>query len=208
MENLNLILFLSIVAPMCMMLFVCVKRTRLILGFMVIGIFVCLFSSELSGILFGLLDMGSRFLTVNVTPFTEELLKAIPILILVFSFKPDNQRIFEASIAVGVGFAILENAFILAGNVETVSIPLALIRGFGAGMMHGLCTFTLGYGLTIIRKKRKFFLTGTVAFLSVSIMYHSLYNILVQSDYQIVGFILPILTFAPLLIILKKKNQL
>ncbi|MCQ2400018.1 MAG: PrsW family intramembrane metalloprotease, partial [Clostridia bacterium] len=156
------------------MLFVCEKRARFILGFILIGIFVCLFSSELSGIIFGFLDMGSRFLTINVTPFTEEMLKAIPVLILVFSFDPDNQQILEASIAVGVGFAILENAFILAGNVDIVTISLALIRGFGAGMMHGLCTFTLGYGLTIIRKKRKFFFPGTVAFLSISIMFSSL----------------------------------
>ncbi len=208
MENLNLILFISFVTPMTMMLFVLKGRSKAVLGFLLIGIFVCLFSSELSGILFGFLPLSTQFMTINITPFTEELLKAIPILIFVFCFKPKDQKIFETSIAVGVGFAVLENAFILASNIDSVSIPLALIRGFGAGMMHGLTTFTVGYGLTKIRFTKKFHVTGTVAFLCIAVMYHSLYNILVQSDYQLIGFILPILTFTPLLIILKRKDLL
>ena len=208
MENLNIILFISIAAPMLMMLFVCKGRARMILGYLLAGVFICLFSSELSGILFSILPYTNQFLTINITPFTEELLKATPIMMYVFMENPSRQHIFEASIAVGVGFAILENAFILAENIEIVSIPLALIRGFGAGMMHGLCTFVIGFGLSYVRKKKKLYVTGTISMLCVAVMYHSLYNILVQSPYQVVGFVLPILSFAPLLALLKKHELL
>ena len=77
MENLNLILFISFVTPMTMMMFILKGRSKAVLGFLLIGIFVCLFSSELSGILFGFLPLSTQFMTINITPFTEELLKAI-----------------------------------------------------------------------------------------------------------------------------------
>ena len=172
MENLNLILFLSIAAPMCMMLFVCKGRTRVLLTFLLLGISVCLFSSEFSGVLFNILPFTNQYLTINLTPFTEELLKLVPILIYVFLYDPDDKNIIECSIATGVGFSILETAFILESNIEMVSIPLALIRGFGAGMMHGLCTFAVGYGLTFVHKRRKLFYTGTMALFSLAVMFH------------------------------------
>ena len=208
MENLNLILFLSIAAPLCMMLAVCQKRSRSVLLFLFLGICVCLFSSEFSGILFRVLDFSGQYLTINLTPLTEELLKAVPLLIYVFIYGPEDKYVYECSIALGVGFAILENAFILSGNINAVSIPLALIRGFGAGMMHGLCTFLVGFGLTFVRRLRKLFVCGTVALLSLAVMFHALYNILVQSRYQIVGYVMPIVIFVPLMIVLRKKKKI
>ena len=208
MESLNLILFISIAVPLCMMLFVCKGRTRLLLTFLVLGISVCLFSSEFSGVLFNILPFTNQYLTINLTPFTEEFLKMIPLLIYVFLYSPDDEHIIECSIATGVGFSILENAFILASHIDMVSIPLALIRGFGAGMMHGLCTFAVGYGMTFIRKRKKLFYTGTMALFSLAVMFHSLYNIWVQSDYPVVGYLMPIITFTSVIIILKKKNRI
>ena len=208
MENLNLILFLSIAAPLAMMLAVCQKRSRSVLLFLLLGTCVCLFSSEFSGILFSILPFSSQYLTINITPLTEEVLKAIPLLIFVFMYEPEDKYVYECSIAIGVGFAILENAFILSQNINAVSIPLALIRGFGAGMMHGLCTFTVGFGLSFIRKHRKLFVCGTAAIISLAVMFHALYNILVQSSYQFIGYVMPMLIFVPLMIQLKVKKQI
>ena len=134
-------------------------------------------------------------------------MKALPILIYIFVFKSDKRDIFENAVSVGVGFSILENAYILSSNLSEISIPLAFVRGFGAGMMHGLCTFAVGFGMTYVYTNKKLFVPGTVAMLTVSVMYHSLYNILAQSDYQIVGFVLPILTFVPILIYLNKTSK-
>lgn len=97
MENLNLILFLSIAAPLAMMLAVCQKRSRSVLLFLILGICVCLFSSEFSGILFSILPFSSQYLTINITPLTEEVLKAIPLLIFVFMYEPEDKYVWIES---------------------------------------------------------------------------------------------------------------
>ncbi|HBL40634.1 MAG TPA: PrsW family intramembrane metalloprotease [Ruminococcaceae bacterium] len=206
MGNLNLILFISIVAPLAMMLLIYKGKSRTSLLFLLLGILVCLFCGEFSSLVMQQLPFDRRFFTVNFTPLFEEIFKAFPILVYSFLYKPKRQTLFESSIAVGVGFAILENAFILASDISQVSILLALIRGFGSGMMHGVCTLAVGYGMTFVYKRRKLFYTGTTALLSAAIIYHSVYNNLVQSEYQIIGFLLPIVTFLPLVAVLRKKG--
>ena len=207
MENLNLILFISFSAPLLMTLFVCKDKARTLLMFLFIGMAVCLFCGEFNAVILNLLPFNIRYFTSNFTPIFEEVFKAIPILIYVFLFKPDKRILLESSILVGVGFAVLENAFILGGANATVSVANALIRGFGAGMMHGVCTLTVGYGMTFVHTRRKLFYTGTTALLSVAIIYHSIYNTLVQSSHQLVGFLLPTFTFIPVLVLLNKAER-
>ena len=88
-----------------------------------------------------------------------------------------------------------------------MSVTNALICGFGAGMMHGICTLAVGYGMTFVHTRRKLFYTGTTALLSVAIIYHSVYNTLVQSQHQLVGFLLPVITFIPVLVLLNKTEM-
>jgi hypothetical protein len=76
----------------------------------------------------------------------------------------------------------------------------AIIRAFGAGLMHGMCTLLIGAGIAFVRKKRKLFAVGTFGLLSTAIVYHGIYNILIQSEYSIVGAFLPIATYIPFLI--------
>ena len=64
----------------------------------------------------------------------------------------------------------------------------------------------VGWGISYIRKRRKFFFCGTFALLSTAIIYHAIYNLLVQSEYQYVGILLPLATYIPLIIILKRKG--
>ena len=108
---------------------------------------------------------------------------------------------------VGVGFAVQENTFILSGTAETASLSLALIRGFSAGLGHGLSTLAVGYGMTFVHTRRKLFYTGTVALLSVAIIYHSINNTFAQSEYELVGFLLPLVIFIPVLILLNKTAK-
>ena len=208
MGNLNLILFISIVTPLAMMLAVYKGKSRVSLLFLLLGIIVCLFCGELSGLVVQYVPCSLRYFKCNVTPAIEEICKALPILVYAFLFRPKKQALLESSIAVGVGFAVLENTFILASNVNSVSVGLALVRGFGAGMMHGVCTLAVGYGMTFVHSRRKLFYTDTTALMAVAIVYHSIYNTLVQSNYQQAGFALPLLTFVPLIVVLKKKKVL
>ena len=190
-----------------MTLFVCKGKARTLLSFLFIGTVVCLFCGELSAILFKSTNYDMKYFTSNITPFIEEIFKAVPILVYAFLYKPKRRTLLECSILVGVGFAVLENAFILGGAADSVSVTNALIRGFGAGMMHGVCTLMVGYGMTFVHTRRKLFYTGTVALLAAAAIYHSIYNTLVQSSHDIVGFILPVITFIPILILLKKTNK-
>ena len=91
-------------------------------------------------------------------------------------------------------------------KANSVSVANVLIRGFGAGMMHGVCTLAVGYGMTFVHTRRKLFYTGTVALLAVAMIYHSVYNTLVQSQHQLVGFLLPVITFIPVLALLNKTE--
>lgn len=207
MGNLNLILFISFAAPLLVTLFVCKDKARTLLMFLFMGMVICLFCGEFSGAIMNLLPFDYKYYTSNFTPLFEEIFKAIPILVYVFLYKPKKRTILECSVLVGVGFAVLENAFILGRMASAVSITDALIRGFGAGMMHCLTTFMVGYGMTFVHIKRKLFYTGTTALLAVATVYHSVYNTLVQSDHQLVGFLLPVLTFVPIMILLSRTEE-
>ena len=206
MGNLNLILFISFAAPLIMTLFICKGKARTLLTFLFLGTVVCLFCGEFSAIIMKLLPFDRQYYTANFTPLFEEVFKALPILAYAFICKPKKRTLLECSILVGVGFAVLENAFILGGAAGTVSVTNALIRGFGSGMMHGVCTVVVGYGMTFVHTRRKLFYTGTTALLAVASIYHSVYNTLVQSSHQLVGFILPVITFIPVLVLLNKAE--
>ena len=207
MGNLNLILFIAFAAPLLMAVFVCKGKVRTILTFLFFGLVVCLFCGELSALVMKLLPFDSEYFKSNVTPLFEELFKALPILVYAFMFKPEKRTLLECAVLVGVGFAVLENAFILGGAASNVSVINALIRGFGAGMMHGVCTLTVGYGMTFVHTHRKLFYTGTIALLAVAMIYHAVYNTLVQSSHQLVGFLLPLSTFIPVLVLLNKTEK-
>jgi RsiW-degrading membrane proteinase PrsW (M82 family) len=73
----------------------------------------------------------------------------------------------------------------------------AIIRAFGAGLMHGMCTLLVGVGISFVKKKSKLFAVGTFGLLSTAIVYHGIYNIWIQSEFSIVGALLPIATYIP-----------
>jgi RsiW-degrading membrane proteinase PrsW (M82 family) len=199
MDNMIYILFISISIPLLLMALLMEKKARLPILFMLIGIFVSVFASEVNGLLSKLLSMDMYSKTVIVTPVSEELLKALPILYYAVVISDKRERLFTASMALGIGFALLENAYFLL-NSDNFTIIIAVIRAFGAGLMHGMCTLLVGVGISFVKKKRKLFAVGTFGLLSTAIVYHGIYNILIQSEFSIVGALLPIATYIPFLI--------
>ena len=139
-----------------------------------------------------------------MTPISEELLKAFPILFFATVFTAKKEALFTASMAVGIGFAVLENAFYLL-NSSSYNMIDAVIRAFGAGLMHGMCTLLVGVGILFVKKKPKLFVVGTFAMLSTAITYHGIYNMLVQSDFEVIGYLLPIVTYIPFMVWRIKK---
>ena len=199
MDNMIYILFISIAVPLLLMTLIMEKKARLPILFMLIGIFVSVFASEVNGLLSKLLSMDTYSMVVIVTPVSEEVLKALPILYYAIVISDKRERLFTASMALGIGFAVLENAYFLL-NSNNFPIISAVVRAFGAGLMHGMCTLLVGVGISFVKKKRKMFAVGIFGLLSTAIVYHGIYNILIQSKFSTVGALLPIATYIPFLI--------
>ena len=206
MDNLIYILFISVFVPILLMACLIEKKARLPIIFVLIGIFVSVFAAEVNGLLCILLPMSTYEITIIVTPITEELLKAIPILVFATAMTAKKEALFTASMAVGIGFAVLENAYDLV-NDASFNMFDAIIRAFGAGLMHGMCTLLVGVGISFVNRRRKIFVVGTFALLSTAITYHGIYNMMVQSEYRAVGFLLPISTYIPFLVWRIKRKQ-
>ena len=89
----------------------------------------------------------------------------------------------------------------------TIDVSWAIIRGFGAGLMHSICTVSVGMGISYIRKREKLFYCGTLSILMMAITYHSIYNTIVMSDYKYCGFILPFCSYLPIIIFHRKQKK-
>ncbi len=199
-ENLTYILFICVTAPLLLMLLLLKGKSRLLLGYMLIGIFISLSISELDNIL--LLNLGDNLLYVSttVTPITEEIVKALPILFYAYLFSDEKDILLPISFATGIGFALFENMTLLTMDVSGASLSWAVVRGFSTALMHGLCTAAIGFGISFVKKRRKLFFCGTFALLTLAIIYHGIFNMLVQSEYKYLGLALPVVTYIPLLI--------
>ena len=210
MENLIYILFISVFVPILLMALLVEKKARLPIAFMLVGIFISVFAAEINGVVQRWLGMQTFEFTIIATPITEEILKATPILVFAVLVSDKKETLFTASMATGVGFAVLENADYLL-NDTSFNMFDAVIRAFGTGLMHGMCTLLVGVGISFVKKRSKIFVVFTFALLSTAITYHGIYNMLVQSPYEVVGFLLPIVTYLPFLLwrmkIKKKKNE-
>ena len=184
------------------------EKARLPIVFVLMGIFVSVFASEVNGVLLNILSISRYDATIAMAPVTEELLKAFPVLFYAIVVSDKKEKLFTASMATGIGFAILENAYYLIVNYETFSFISALIRGFCTGLMHGMCTLIVGWGISFIRKRRKLFAVGVFALLSVAITYHSMFNMLIQAKHPIFGALLPLVTYMPFFIRRHMKKKI
>ncbi|SDB07355.1 PrsW family glutamic-type intramembrane protease [Eubacterium oxidoreducens] len=209
MDNIIYILFICIIVPLVLMLPLLTGRSRLYVGYMIIGICACLFAAEINGYVSNLMDRDMYYITTNITPVIEEIIKALPVLYFAFIFSDNKEKLIPISFAVGVGFAVLENMVILVQNIDSISIFWALVRGFASGVMHGICTACVGFGISYVRKRRKLFYCGTFALLALAITYHASFNTLVQSDsYKYFGFVMPMVTYVPAVLFLVKNQKL
>ena len=199
MDHLIYIVFVSISVPLLLMALLVEKKARLPIFFMMVGVFISVFAAEVNGLLSRTLPMDLYRITVEITPVIEEVLKALPVLFYAVVISDKRERLFTASMAIGIGFALLENTFYLLKN-PAFSMLSAVVRAFGASLMHGMCTLLVGVGISFVKKKSKLFAVGTFGLLSTAIVYHGVYNILIQSEYNMVGAFLPIATYIPFFI--------
>lgn len=129
----------------------------------------------------------SRF----IAPFSEELLKILPILFLIQTRKVGFM--IDAAIfgfAVGAGFAIIENLFYL-NALDNAGLITWFVRGFGTAIMHGGTTAIAAIiGKDLFDTKNLPSIAPYLPGLLVAIVLHGLFNM----------FLLPPTTSALLII--------
>lgn len=206
-HNLSYVMYICFLIPMLLSLFILGKRERLVVGYILLGATVCLGLSELNTALYGLTGRDMLYFVTTVSPITEEIGKALPVLLFAFVINSDRERLVQISFAAGLGFAIMENMLLFTQNLNEISILWAVIRGFGAGLMHSVCTVTVGIGISFVKTKRKLFYCGTTALLMMAITYHAIYNTIAMSRYRFCGVLLPVLTYIPILIFQVKAEK-
>ena len=209
MENVDLILYIAIAIPLAAVLLFCERKARTTLLFLLIGMTVCLFCGEVNTLLFRVIPLPLNLFIVNITPTTEEICKALPVVVYAFLYRPGRRPLLSAAFALGIGFAILENTSVLFSS-ENIDVALAVLRGLGCGLSHGLCTMAVGYGCSYVYKRRKLFYTGTFALLSLSITFHAVCNLFVIADHSLLGSLLPVLLLVillPIALLRKRSTQ-
>lgn len=144
MANLIYILYICMFAPLLLSLPLMKRSSRRIMIYIIIGISVSLFVSEINSRFLDLFKKDMLFVTTTITPVTEEIVKALPVLLYAFLFSDDREKLLPISFATGIGFALFENTVILVQNIDNVSIIWAIIRGFSTALMHGICTAAVG----------------------------------------------------------------
>ena len=199
MDNIGYVQYICLLIPMLLSLFALEKKSRIVIGYMLIGATVCMFISEFNGFLYTEMKKDMLYFCTAVSPITEEIIKALPVLFFALFFSDKRQDLMQISFATGLGFAIMESTTLLTQNLNNINIVWAVVRGFGAGLMHSVCTIFVGLGISFVKKKRKLFLSGLIALLMLAITYHSIYNTIVMSDYKYFGFVLPLATYLPIL---------
>lgn len=206
-SNLSNVMYVCFLIPMLLSLFILGRRERLVVSYILIGATVCLAVSRLNTVLYGLTGRDMLYYTTTISPIVEEIVKALPVLFFAFAVSSDRQKLVSISFAVGLGFAIMENIIIFTQNLSDMSVTWAIIRGFGAGLMHSVCTVAVGIGISMVRAKKKLFYCGTSALLMMSITYHAIFNTVAMSAYRTLGFMIPILTYIPILYFQIKKAR-
>lgn len=189
------IIYLCFAVPLALMLPLLQKQSRWLTGFMLLGATVAVSASEINSLIQLSLHLTSLQVSLQAAPVTEEIMKALPVLMYAVLVSDDRKKVLPLSMALGIGFAILENTYILISNLQSVTIVWALVRGLSTSLTHGMCTFLVGCGIIFVRKQKKLFYTGTFGLLALAITFHAAFNLLVNSKWNVWGMLLPIVVY-------------
>lgn len=179
---------------------------RLVINF-IIGMAACLLGAYVSGFIDVITGYGTEDTAIFISPVVEELMKFLPLLFYSLMFEPEDDRLFNAAVGIGAGFASYENvcSMITSG---TESLGFLLIRGLAVGVMHivSVCALTLGLVLARLYKVSGF--STILGALSVGMLFHGIYNLLASESgiSSWVGFSLPLIT-AVLMLLAYRRLQ-
>ncbi len=152
-------------------------RVKTLIFCLVFGI-ICAASGYYVNTLFAKwLDVDYTFLSRYIGPVTEEILKGLVIVYLIY--KKKIGFIVDGAVygfAIGAGFSLLENIYFLLISPPEYNLLTWIIRGFGTAIMHGGCTasFAILFVGAISRSENKLLLA--IPALLLAIIFHSGFN--------------------------------
>lgn len=194
-------IYICMVIPLFLMLFfVKDNARRLVLNF-IFGMTACLLGAYISGFINVASGMGITDTAIFISPVVEECVKFLPLLFYFFMFDPDDEKLFNAAVSLGAGFASYENVCSMVSS-GAESLSFLLIRGLAVGVMHIVSVFASVTGLVIARRFKAMRLSSVVGALSLSMLFHGTYNLLVsqQGITAYIGYALPLVSSIILLI--------
>ena len=174
----------------------------------IIGMFACLLGAYISGFFNAVSGMGVEDTAIFVSPVVEEAMKFLPLFFYFYMFEPDDDSIFLAAVGVGAGFASYENVcYMVSSGAESLSF--LLIRGLAVGVMHIVSVYASVFGIVIARKLKAMRISSIVGALSLSMLFHGTYNLLVSAPglTSYIGFAVPILTAVAMLLAMRRLKQ-
>lgn len=176
------------------LLFVRGSVRQFVLNFL-LGMAACLLGAYVSGFLDVASGIGVEDTAVFLSPVVEEGMKFLPLLFYFLMFDPDDDRLFHAAVGVGAGFASFENVCSMVSS-GAESLSFLLIRGLAVGVMHIVSVFAMVLGLVITRRFKAMRLASVIGSLSLSMLFHGMYNLLVSQPgvTSAIGYVLPLVT--------------
>ena len=198
-------IFLCITAPLLLSLFFLRKNAKRFVVFFLTGMGICLLSAYISGFSLRLAGLEEGETAIFISPIVEEIQKLLPLLLFLFLYEPTDEAFLDAAIGIGIGFATFENCcYILSAGAE--SLPYILIRGLAVGVMHLVTTLAVSLALIMARRIRMLSIPGIAGSLTLSMIFHALYNLLVSEPgvSRYIGYLLPLLAAAGLYYLYRK----
>ena len=192
-------IFLCITAPLLLSLFFLRKNAKRFVVFFLTGMGICLLSAYISGFSLRLAGLEEGETAIFISPIVEEIQKLLPLLLFLFLYEPTDEAFLDAAIGIGIGFATFENCcYILSAGAE--SLPYIQIRGLAVGVMHLVTTLAVSLALIMARRIRMLSIPGIAGSLTLSMIFHALYNLLVSQSgiSSMIGYALPLLAAAGL----------
>lgn len=183
------------------------KARQFVLNFL-LGMAACLLGAYVSGFVDAASGLGVEDTAIFISPVVEEAMKFLPLLFYFLMFDPDDDHLFLAAVGVGAGFASFENICSMIAS-GTESLGFLLIRGLAVGVMHIVSVFAMTMGLVIARRFQALRLSSTLGALSLSMLFHGVYNLLVSKSgvTSWIGYVLPLLTALMLFLALRRLRS-
>jgi RsiW-degrading membrane proteinase PrsW (M82 family) len=185
-------LFVALAAPLVIAVFLLKGEARRFVIFLLMGLSACFFAFYINDYFALLGGLDEHENAIKLAPVVEELLKALPVFFFAAALAPKRGELLSGAVAVGLGFAILENAQIVM-SAAGAGFFFALLRGLSAGVLHTICGAILGYGLTLFYRRKYLAVPMSFALISLTSTFHAVYNLFVSAGgrWASVGYILP-----------------